>query len=82
MIVLVVVGLLILDTTDDTSYQEETAMFSLSLDKVDSIMIMDELEDRSMLVEGEVQIDSTLVCVLIAGDGEQGTLANSIGSKA
>ena len=76
MVVLVVVGLLILDTTDDTSYQEETVMFSLSLDKVDSIMIMDKLEDRSMLVEGvcitEVQIDSSLVCVLIAGDEEQG----------
>ena len=29
-----------------------------------------------------MKTDFTLVCVLIAGDGEQGTLANSIGSKA
>ena len=85
MVVLVVVGLLILGTTDDTSYWEETVMFSLSVDKVDSIMIMDELENSSMLVEGVctvVKIDSTLVGELIVGDGEQGTLANSIGRKA
>ena len=56
----------------------------LWIDKVDSttVVVLDEL---MMLFEGvciEGKIDFTSVCVLIAGDGEQGTLANSIGSKA
>ena len=82
LFVLFVVDLLLLGMSDDTLYREE--MLSLILDKVESTMMV-ILDELGMLFEGvsiEDKINSPLVCVEISGDEEQGTLANSIGSKA